>query len=671
MRLLLSLCMLMGGGLLAVEGPLPPGPVDDGKPLVSVLTLGDSEPWSEDARHGRLQVRIRDQERPLAVRAIVTAADGSQVDGSGHGNYSDGRFFADGEFTVVVPPGRTRLHLRCGPEYVPLITEVDITAGRRVSATVVMQRWFSPHDLGWYDGDNHVHAQHDANAVVRTDLAYTALQGRADGLAYLTEAGSERAVAFDDLASLSTPTFLLRVAGEIRPGPFLGHFNPAGIREPIAHGLLEELTRTLLPHHAIGAEVRRRGGVLIHTHPSTPPHQMHWMGASILMADAVMGTTVEALDQDHPSSMALWFTALNLGNRIAASGSTDAALGRKSTPSPGDRRVYSHADAFTYEAIIDGIRRGRTVASNGGPLFLTMTVDGRGIGEELILADDSKPRAAITLHALDPLRRVVLYVNGVERWSGEVAGRRGHLVLEAPVTMPTTLTGWCVARVESQSGDWAMTSPIYFHPASSPPLPAAAFTLLQISNATRYAALSRSFHAHLLVTVRSPEELLTVDLLRDDERIHRFSASEADERHEGRIAVTQPFGTYGPGWAWHRPAGRAIHLQADWPITVSGWYTLRAQTSSGRVLVSDAVQYDVAESASHQIGVARVDDGATRFDWWGYGQEAPLTNLPEGDHWWYPQKTFWQMRTRFDGTAGELTGGDRALAAKFRATVGP
>src|SRR5262245_60236029 len=51
---------------------------------------------------------------PLPVRVVVTASDGSHPDGSGRGAYSDGRFFADGSFTVDLPPGRTRVVLRSG-----------------------------------------------------------------------------------------------------------------------------------------------------------------------------------------------------------------------------------------------------------------------------------------------------------------------------------------------------------------------------------------------------------------------------------------------------------------------------------------------------------------------------------------------------------------------------
>lgn len=639
-------------------------------PPVSTWVVGESQPWEPGQTQARLVVRIRHDGRPRPARVVITAADGSHPDGSGNGTYNDGRFFVDGEFTVVMAPGRTRVEIRSGPEFVPVTSEVELTAGRQVEATVGLARWYSPHDDGWYDGDNHVHAQHDATEALRTGLAYTALQGRANGLAYITEAGSAAAVSYDDLGKLSTTDFLLRIAGEIRPGPFLGHFNPPGIREAIPHARSEEMLRTILPHHQFAAEVKQRGGVMIQTHPTTPPHQMHWMGSTMFLADAVMGTTPQALDQDHAPTQALWFLALNLGNRVAASGSTDAALGRRNAPSPGDRRIYSHAERFTYEAIVDGIRRGRTVATNGGPLFLTITVDGRMSGDEVVLDAQARPQARLSVHALNPLRRVVLFVNGVERWSGEVAGKRGILTLETMVPVPTGLNGWCVARAETQNGDWAMTSPVYLRPVSSPVPPPATFTVIQISNATRYASLSSQFFAHLICTVRQPEEITGVELLRDGEVVRRFTVAEGDQRHEDRVAVTQPFGTYGPGWAWHRAQGRAIHFQADWPITATGWYAVRFQTSDGRVIGSDAVRFDQDEPDSHQIGALRVEDGTSALRWWGFGKEAPLANLPSGDHWWFPERTFWRMVSDFSGTRAELEGGDKATAARFRVAAG-
>jgi hypothetical protein len=37
-----------------------------------------------------------------------------------------------------------------------------------------------------------------------------------------------------------------------------------------------------------------------------------------------------------------------------------------------------------------------------------------------------------------------------------------------------------------------------------------------------------------------------------------------------------------------------------------------------------------------------------------------------GDHWWYPDRTFWRIRARFGKRVETLEGGNRAAAAGFR-----
>jgi hypothetical protein len=241
-----------------------------------------------------------DRPMPLPVRVVVTASDGSHPDGSGRGVYADGRFFAEGTFSVEVPPGRTAILLRCEPDYQPLEMDVEAREGREVRFRARLRRWFAPAERGWFGGDNHVHAQHDATAAIRTDLAFTALQARADGLSYVTEADPGPSPA--GVERLSTPTFLFRTAPEVRPGPFVCHLNTPGIPRPIEPEVYARLVDGPLPAQRIAGEVHARGGAVIHTHPLTPPHQMHWMGAAEILSDAVLGRCADALDLDGQAS---------------------------------------------------------------------------------------------------------------------------------------------------------------------------------------------------------------------------------------------------------------------------------------------------------------------------------------------------------------------------------
>lgn len=589
-------------------------------------------------------------DEPLPLRVIVTASDGEPADGAGRGLYADGRFFADGGFTVAVPPGTTKIELRSGPNYVPLTFEVEAVAGHTVRANAWLARWFAPEEHGWYSGDNHVHTQHDATAVIQTGTAFTALQGRAQGLSYLTQASAPAPA--DETAAATTDTFLFLNAREFGVGAYVGHLNTPGITEPLRGVPVSGP----LPVREVVRAAHAVGGAVTYTHPLSPPQQLHWMGATQAYSDAVLGAMADAMDVDTRATEQLWFALLNLGNRLSASGCTDAALERRQTYSPGDKRFYTQAPELTAAALTAGLRAGQTFATNGGPVYPFFTIDDQPLGSELP-ADGTARQAQLELHSLYPLRSVQLIRRGQAVHTFDAAGQQGRLDLVFPFT--ETERAWYVVRAEDERGNWALTSPIYFEPAT-PPAPAPAHTLLfEISNATRMVQLRQDFYAHIIATVSPDDALTAVELLRDGQVVRRFAATDGNEIGE-RTPVTGGEGEYQPGWLWHPDPAAAPHFQADWPVAESGWYAVRAATASGRMLQSDEVQFDAANPNSSTISVAHLASGDTSFTRWGYGEEMPLAEvLPpyEGDHWWYFGDFFWRQQVAFGPQTDDQRGG--------------
>lgn len=659
----------------------------------SSLQVAEEQPLP-DTKDAELVVEVedsratKDRPKPLPVRVVVTASDGSHPDGSGHRVYADGRFFAEGRFTVKVPPGETRILLRSGPNYLPLDSKVEARAGKSVRLRARLYRWFAPEERGWYAGDNHVHAQHDAHAIVKTSLAYTALQARANGLSYITEAGSE--LSYKDMDRLSTETFLFRYAPELRPGPFVGHLNTPGISTPIPKERLEQYVKRPLPVQALVEAVHELGGAVIYTHPLTPPHQLHWMGACEAYSDAVLGRCADAFDIDSRATEHMWFALLNLGNKLPCSSYTDCALGRLQTPSPGDRRVYCHAAEFTYPAIVKALREGRTFATNGGPVFPFFTVDGqeergrlgrnerarrpRSPGATLKLNEERELTARVEIHSLHPLKTVQLYRNGNVVKAFDVAGKKGETRLTQAIREDGKKRSWFILRAEDEQGHWAITSPVYVEPSEPAIRGPASFLLLEISNHTRFIQLRRDFFAHVIVTVSADDSLKEIELLRDKEVLKSFPPALGNELTSGKIPVTELEGEYAPGWVWHPNADRPVHFQADWAAKESGWYQVRAVTARGRTLTSDEVHFDARHPRSHALSAARLRGPDTEFVLWGYGEEMPLADITlpfKGDHWWYPQATYWRVRTAFDGQTHELKGGLNLEAAKRFRLGGP
>ncbi|HLU50161.1 MAG TPA: hypothetical protein VK116_18820, partial [Planctomycetota bacterium] len=124
-------------------------------------------------------------ERPAPARVVVKAPGGVAIDGALRGVYDDGRFYVDGGFEVTVPAGSLDVSIAHGPEVEPLETALEIRSGERIEARAILVRWRRLSARGWRSGDLHVHARHDAVGAIRSDLAWMALQARANGLDFV------------------------------------------------------------------------------------------------------------------------------------------------------------------------------------------------------------------------------------------------------------------------------------------------------------------------------------------------------------------------------------------------------------------------------------------------------------------------------------------------------
>ncbi|MCZ8512145.1 CehA/McbA family metallohydrolase [Paenibacillus filicis] len=608
--------------------------------------------------------------KTLPARVVVTASDGSHPDGSGDGVYADGRFFVDGNFSITVPEGTIDILIKNGPDYIPLQFSLDVSKGQTLFIRAYLARWFSPEARGWYCGDNHVHSQHDRVAKMKTGLEYTALQGRANGLNFITEAGSH--VSYDNMDQLSTGNFLLKYARELRMHCFAGHVNTPGISKDIDDDRMAVIRKNPLATQAIMEAVHEQGGLVVYTHPLSPAHQLHWMGATAVYSDAVLGRCADAFDIDSKATELLWFTVLNLGNKLACSSYTDSALERKHTLTPGDRRIYCHASDFSYSAIIDAMKKGHTFATNGGPVFTFFTIDDSEPGDSIQFDEGDSFTARIEIQSLYPLKKAELYSRGNVVQSFDISGQAGKVNLIYP--FQETGENWYVFRAEDVLGNWCITSPIYMELKSGSIHSSSSSVLLEISNHTRFIHLCKDFFAHMLITVSPDDSIIEVELLKDEHTVRNFKPEAGNELAAGKIPVTELElgGEYGPGWIWYPEAACKVHFQADYPVTESGWYSVRVKTAGGEIIHSDAIYFDRTNPLSHEMSVGRLTGKDTEFRIWGYGEEMPLAEIqePYEDRWWYPKNAAWRIMTTFGEQNYEMHGG-QYLPSQTSAQVDP
>jgi hypothetical protein len=163
-----------------------------------------------------------------------------------------------------------------------------------------------------------------------------------------------------------------------------------------------------------------------------------------------------------PAGMPLWamdvyYRFLNCGFRLAVS--AGSASGVKAAPL-GYNRVYVKVSGpFGYDAWFRALKEGRSFATNGPILFLT--VDGAEPGGTLRLPDKSVRRVRIRAEAssLKPMDRLEVLFKG--RIIRSVAGPEK---LAADFTAEVGETGWFAARAfekPDRTIRFAHTSPVY------------------------------------------------------------------------------------------------------------------------------------------------------------------------------------------------------------------
>ena len=98
---------------------------------------------------------------------------------------------------------------------------------------------------------------------------------------------------------------------------------------------------------------------------------------------------------------------------------------RTKTLSPGDRRVYARSDKFEHRSIVEAMRGGRTMATNGGPVFAFMKLNGKQPGDRLKRAEAQGKTVSLNVHSLNTLRSVALYFNGARVAVDDFVNRYG------------------------------------------------------------------------------------------------------------------------------------------------------------------------------------------------------------------------------------------------------
>lgn len=447
---------------------------------------------------GRLEISVLDDatNRPVAARISVIdsggrgyAPDGAwrQADDSfdrGERRFEYSYFHALGTATLTVPAGSLTVEVFRGLQYEPKRLPVLVSEGARRTVTVRFPaRLADLQSAGWHSGDLHVHMNY--GGAYRNDPTHLAFQAAAEDLEVVENLIVNKEQRFPDMAFFSpkpdpasTRTRLIQHGQEFHTSSW-GHLALLGLRDhlllPGFAGYMNTGAASLFPHNAAILDLaHEQGAIAGYVHPfvaDPDPTRADGSVTSELPVDVALGK-VDYLEvvgfSDHLATARVWYRLLNCGFRIPAGAGTDAMANYASLRGPlGLNRVFvKTGPVLDHEAWLNGIRAGRTFATNG-PL-LQFTLAGRDIGDEIRL-----PRGRHELQALGRLRSIVpvdhleIVRNGEVVATVPLSGDRRNAVID--LTVQVDQSGWYTLRAWNDRAThpildvypFATTSPIY------------------------------------------------------------------------------------------------------------------------------------------------------------------------------------------------------------------
>ena len=401
-------------------------------------------------------------------------------------------FDSAGEANVTVPAGKFTVEVMHGLDYSATPQQEEMTPGGTVSLTVrFLHRLLADEAPGrWVSGDLHVHMNYAGE--YRNTPEHLAEQARAEDVAVVESliVNKEQRVPDEsyfsgELDAASGPDFLLWHGEEFHTS-FWGHRGILCLTKhllvPIYAGYPMTASASLVPTNVDVADMAREQGALIGAvHPfeeiPDPANRAEPLYDSFPV-DAALGKLdyIEVVGfSDHKSTAAVWYRLLNLGFRLPTGAGTDDMANFASLRGPvGMNRVYVQVPEgpLKMETFLDGLRRGRTFATNG-PL-LRFSLGGQPIGGEVRLTQAGDVPFTAAMASIAPVDHLEVVCNG--RVAGTVALSGNRTSAQSSGTVHLDRSGWCVLRAWADHAEYpvldiypyATTSPVYVSLAGQP-----------------------------------------------------------------------------------------------------------------------------------------------------------------------------------------------------------
>jgi hypothetical protein len=298
------------------------------------------------------------------------------------------QFYTVGASEIFLPPAVYKLKLRKGPEYLLQERAVHINPGATVNLSVQMSRWINMAQSGWYSADDHLHNARPVKEV--NPFISKWMQAEDVHVANLLQFGlvgrfhNALQYAFGQDGLYQEGDYILATGQENPRTHFRGHTITLGGKTPI------HFPEKYVLFQLFWEEAESQGALKGYAHFGL------LSGAEYGLSIDLPGQLLNFLEvlQSERGIYDVWYDILNVGIRMPPTGGTDYPCGYRGLGSlPGRERFYTKVQGpLTYEAWLEGVRRGRTFVTNGP--MLEFQIDGKGIGEEVFLKKPTPLRIA-------------------------------------------------------------------------------------------------------------------------------------------------------------------------------------------------------------------------------------------------------------------------------------
>jgi hypothetical protein len=384
-----------------------------------------------------------------------------------------GHFYSDSA-SFSAPAGNYQLVVLKGPEFIPFEKEITVSSGAKTKVPILMKRWINMGELGWYSGENHVHANYGYGSWYNNPTTLLRqCQGEDLNVCNAVVANSDGDAVFDRefflgrADPLSEPNHILYWNEEFR-ATLWGHmtlFNLSHLVEPFFTGFKHTTNPWDVPTNSeVANHTHDQGGIVSYTHPAGRMKDLYSNAYSAkgLPVDAALGVvdSMDIMGHTYEGAVQLWYRLLNCGLNVSAAAGTDCFLNQITSLPPGWGRAYVKIpDGLSYSGWTSGQRDGQAFVTNGPMVFLE--VEGTELFNTIHLEGPRAVGIKAEARSHFPMDTVELIFNGEPirklkiSEDGKTASLDGDLRIES--------SGWLALRVTGPGNSYIVRRVLYAH----------------------------------------------------------------------------------------------------------------------------------------------------------------------------------------------------------------